>query len=86
MSHRSLPVILMAEPLSENRVRLFFSTGKIADVIVPGRAAERAKVVFGGVGLDIGDGREMSAATLHTRPGKVWTFGSEKKKKASRST
>ena len=70
---RQLPRILLVEWIEGPQVRLFFSTGKISEIDLPVRSAKRARIVYGGVGLDIGDGREMSATTLHERPGKVWS-------------
>lgn len=69
---RTFPIIRSLEWLGANRVRLFFATGKISEVTLPIRSARNAHVVFGGVGLDPGDGRELSAATVHAMPGKVW--------------
>lgn len=73
--HRHYPRIIMVEPLSDGRARLFFSTGRIAEVEVGTPNANRVRIVYGGVGLDPGDGRELSAVTLHRRPGKVWARG-----------
>lgn len=69
---RHYPTILMVEWLEKNRVRLFFATGKISEVRLPVRSAKHARIVFGGVGLDPGNGYELSAVTLHEMPGKVW--------------
>ncbi len=70
------PLIHLVEWLKANRVRLFFSTGRIVEVKLPIRSAKRAKIVFGGVGLDPGDGRELSAVTLHRlKAEKIWANG-----------
>lgn len=75
------------EWLGKNRVRLFFATGKILEVALPIRSAKNARVVYGGVGVDPGDGYELSASTLHDMPGMLWRLGAEAPQvvKASRS-
>lgn len=69
---KMFPIIRSVEWVKGNCVRLFFATGKIAEVALPVRSARHAHVVCGGVGLDPGNGHEMSAATIHAMPGKIW--------------
>lgn len=73
--HRTLPLIWMVEWVRGNRVRLFFSTGRIVEVALPIRSAKRAKIVSKGLGLDPGDGFDLSACRLHEQRGKVWAAG-----------
>lgn len=79
MRRRStFPSLYMIEKLSSHRIRLFFATGKVSEVAFPDHPTEKARIVYGGVGLDLGDGYELSAVTLHDRPGKVWQPGSRR--------
>lgn len=69
MSNRKeVPIILLVEWLRGNKVRLWFTTGRVSIVELPIKSAKKAHIVFGGVGLDIGNGREYSATTLHDWP------------------
>jgi hypothetical protein len=75
MKRAMLPVVLLVEPLyakPDSLVRVFFSTGKIVDVRLPTKRARWAHIVEHGIGIDVGDGGEMSASCLHDLPGKVW--------------
>lgn len=71
-SVRPYPTLLLVEWLRGPRVRLFFTGGKISEVDLPIRSAKNVRIVYGGVGLNLGGHREISAATLHDMPGKVW--------------
>lgn len=71
---KPFPKILLVEWVSGPTVRLFFSTGRVLETDLPVRSAKKAHVVYGGVGLDIGDGREMSGATLHGQRGRTWSL------------
>ena len=69
-----IPAVLMVVPLTwarGNKVRLVFSSGRIVDLVLPGRKARFAHVVDDGAGVDIGDGREASADFLHGLRGRV---------------
>ena len=69
MSRRqAVPLIRLATWISGNRVRLWFSTGRVSVVALPVRSAKKAHTVFDGIGLDIGNGVEMSPTTLHDWP------------------
>ncbi len=66
---RPYPLLRMVEWVKGNRVRLFFSTGRVTEVSLPVRSAKRARVVDFGMGLDPGDGLEFSAPDLYRRRG-----------------
>jgi hypothetical protein len=73
---RKYPLLIwLVEWVEKNEVRLFFSTGRIVDLKLPVKSARHAKIVERGVGLDPGDGMDMSAYELHRRRGKVWVPG-----------
>ena len=63
------PLIWMLEALTGNRVRLFFSTGRIVEIAAV--HAKKAKITDKGLGLDLGDGRDRCAEEIHRLPGKV---------------
>jgi hypothetical protein len=65
----------MVEWLQKNKVRLFFSTGRIVELALPVTSAKRAKIVEKGLGLDPGNGKDMCAVELHKQHGKVWRRG-----------
>ena len=64
------PLLRLVEWLGANRVRLFFSTGRVTENRLPVKSARRAKIVDLGMGLDPGDGLDMSADGLYER-GKI---------------
>ncbi len=67
-----LPLIRIVEWIENNEVRLFFSSGKVVEVILPWvEDARRAHVVDGGGGLDPGDGLDVGADTLAEMRGRV---------------
>ena len=66
-SQKSLPLIRLVEWIGGSRVRIFFSTGRTSEVRLPVRSAKRVKVVDMGMGIDPGDGKDMSASLLYTR-------------------
>jgi hypothetical protein len=56
------------EWIEKNEVRLFFSTGLITEQRLPWvKSAKKARIVDNGLGLDPGDGLEVSAPSLATR-------------------
>jgi hypothetical protein len=63
------PILRMVEWVKGNRVRLFFSTGRVTEVSLPVKSAKKARVVDYGMGLDPGDGVEFSAPDLYERRG-----------------
>lgn len=72
--HRHHPIIWMIERLEkENKVRIFFSTGRIVEL--PVVSAKKAKIVDKGLGLDPGDGLDLCAVALHKQRGRVWLEG-----------
>jgi hypothetical protein len=68
-------LIWIVEWIQKNEVRLFFSSGRIVELKLPVKSAKNAKIVDRGIGLDPGDGLDMSARELHGRRGKVWETG-----------
>ena len=62
------PRLLIVEWIEKNEVRLFFSTGLITEVRLPWvKSAKKARIVDNGLGLDPGDGLEVSAPNLASR-------------------
>ena len=73
---RKYPLLIwLVEWIEKNEVRLFFSSGRIVELKLPVKSAKRARIVDRGIGLDPGDGLDMSAYELHGRRGKVWAAG-----------
>lgn len=71
-----IPRIRLVEWVEGNEVRLFFSSGKVVEVKLPWvEDASAAKVVDAGVGLDPGDGLDVSSLNLCERRGKVLRKG-----------
>jgi hypothetical protein len=67
-----LPLLRIVEWIEKNRVRLFFSSGKVMEVAIPWvRSAKHAKIVDDGMGFDAGDGKDVGADTLAMMRGKV---------------
>lgn len=67
-----MPLIKIVEWIEKNRVRLFFSSGKVVELKLPWvSSARKARIVDGGMGLDPGDGLDVSAAMLAARRGRV---------------
>jgi len=65
------PAIRIVEWIEGNKVRLFFSTGEVKEMKLPSvRSARRARIVDGGLGLDPGDGFELSAPRLYGMRGR----------------
>ncbi len=59
------PRLLIMEWIQKNEVRLFFSTGLVIEMYLPWvKNAKRARIVDNGLGLDPGDGLEISAPNL----------------------
>ena len=74
--HRRQPLISMVEWVYGKVVRIFWSTGRIAELVMPVRSARGAKIVSHGLGLDPGNGKDLCAVALHERTdGKVWKMG-----------
>lgn len=72
---KTLPLLRIVEWLGKNEVRLFFAIGKsikIVEMRLPWvKSAKRAHIVDYGMGLDPGDGLEVSAWDLWDMPGKT---------------
>ena len=67
-----IPLIRIVEWLGGNEVCLFFSSGKVLEVKLSWIAsAKKARIVDGGMGLDPGDGRDVSASMLAEMSGRV---------------
>jgi hypothetical protein len=66
---RRYPLLRIVEWVKGNRVRLFFSTGRVVEVGLPVKSAKKARIVDYGMGLDPGDGLEFSAPDLYQRRG-----------------
>lgn len=65
MSHRlRYPLIARVDWLRSNLVLLFFSSGQASKVKLPVRSAKKAKVLYEGGALDIGNGMDMGSDTL----------------------
>jgi len=62
------PRLLIMEWIEKNEVRLFFSTGLVTELCLPWvKSAKKARIVDNGLGLDPGDGLEISAPNLAAR-------------------
>lgn len=68
---KTYPTIRMADWIGANVVRVFFSTGRVSEIELPVRSARRAHIVVEGMGLDPGDGMEISATRLYAMKAKV---------------
>ena len=72
---KHFPMIRLVEWLGGNEVRVFFSLGKKTipvEMKLPWvRSAKQARVVDEGMGLDPGDGLDISGLDLWTMPHKV---------------
>lgn len=67
-----IPLLRVAKWIDGNRVRLYFSSGRVTEVAIPWvKDARCAYIVDDGMGLDAGDGRDVSAVTLVKMKGKV---------------
>lgn len=74
---RKIPMIRIVEWIGKNRVALFLSSGRAVEVELPWvKSAAKARIVDGGMGLDPGDGKDVSVCTLVEMPGRVLTAGS----------
>ena len=63
------PRLLIVEWIEKNEVRLFFSSGRVTEMHLPWvKNAKKARIVDGGLGLDPGDGLEVSAPDLAYAP------------------
>jgi len=75
---KSYPLLRMAEWLTKNEVRLFFGVNGSITVVkmkLPWvRSAKNVRVVDEGMGLALGDGRDVSALALWEMPGRVIRF------------
>ena len=65
------PRLNIVEWIEKNEVRLFFSTGRVIELKLPVKSAKNAKSVDNGMGLDPGDGFDMSAPNLAFHPDAV---------------
>ena len=73
---RKIPFIRMVEAIGGPEVRIFFSNGRVVEMVLPVTDARKARVVDEGMGLDPGDGRgEISAADLAAHRGRVFHPG-----------
>ena len=79
------PLLRLVEWLGGNRVRLFYSTGRVIEVRLPVASAKRARIVDYGMGLDPGDGLDMSADGLYDK-GKIVGDFTRLRKGRKRST
>lgn len=66
MSRRpKYPLIRMMHWLGKNSVLLFFSSGKAIEVALPWvKTARRARILYNGGALDIGNGQDVGSDTL----------------------
>jgi hypothetical protein len=75
---KTLPLLRMVEWLGKNEVRLFFATGrgiKVVEMFLPWvKSAKGVRIVDRGMGLDPGDGLEVSSWDLWEMPGKTIRF------------
>ena len=71
------PLLRVVMWAGENRIRAFFSTGRVVEVALPWvKCANRARVVDDGGGLDPGNGKDVGADTVYALPGRVLLRGS----------
>jgi hypothetical protein len=75
---RPYPLLRNAIWVKKNEALLFFSTGKVRLVKLPVKSAKYAHVVDRGMGLDPGNGFDMSALQLHDMPGKTLKKATQK--------
>ena len=67
-----IPKLRLVEWIGGSEGRLFFSSGKVVEVTLPWVTdARRAQIVDGGMGLDPGDGKDVSAMDLAYAAGNV---------------
>lgn len=66
MSHRKkIPFIQIAEWIGGNKVALFFTSGRAVEVVLPWvKSAKKVRIVDQGMGLDPGNGKEVSGLML----------------------
>ena len=70
------PLICLLDRLGTNKVRLFFSSGKVVELKLPWvKSAKKAKILYGGGALDIGDGKDVGSDTLANMRGRVLLAG-----------
>jgi len=62
-----IPLVQLVEWVGKNRVRVFFSTGRTSEIRLPVRSARSAKIVDMGMGIDPGDGKDVSSLWLYER-------------------
>lgn len=73
---KKYPLISMVEWLGGNKVELFFSSGKAVELTLPWvKSAKKAKILYKGGALDIGDGRDVGSDTLAEMRGRILTPG-----------
>jgi hypothetical protein len=71
-----IPMVQVVEWVDGNKIRLFFSSGKISEVRLPDvEDASGVEIVDEGCGIDPGDGVEFSSCHLAQMRGKVWVKG-----------
>ncbi len=70
-----IPFVRLLEWIEGSKARALFSSGKVIELKLPVTDASDAHVVDGGMGIDPGNGMEISAAMLAEMRGKVWTPG-----------
>jgi hypothetical protein len=68
---RPSPFLNVALWVKKNEALLFFSTGKVRLVKLPVKSARYVRIVDHGLGLDPGNGHDMSAFQLHDMRGKT---------------
>ncbi len=78
MIPKTYPLLRMAEPLNGNTVRLFFAVRgsiTVVELELPWvTSSEDVRVVDHGMGLALGDGRDVSALTLWELPWRIIRF------------
>lgn len=73
---KKIPLIKLVEWLGKNRVRLFFSSGKVVELTLSWvKDSRSAHIVDDGGGLDPGNGRDVAASMLAEKKGRVLCEG-----------
>ncbi len=80
---RKIPRLNVVEWIGGNEVRLFFSNRKVVEIHLPWvRSTKNAKITTHGMGLDPGDGLDVSASML-ARPKAIRLYGGRVLRKPS---
>jgi hypothetical protein len=74
--NKKYPLIRLVEWIGGNKVALFFSSGKAVELTLPWvKNAKKAKSLYDGGALDIGDGHDVGSDTLAMMRGRILAPG-----------